>query len=217
MNYFLKNKFISADTIGRNGIASNSLRNFFDSRNLSNKGHYLCTKIVSTNSEVIFTRSLFKDGTRHMAWSGWGLFNTSSTDMNFTGFDWPSPILHPRFSSCRNEGKLWDYCVCFLQWSATPQWHLAEVFRQLWPNSELLLWPAYLTFDRWLQWASSSMTLPLWKHCARIFSAWALWKASGLPWAFLRQHMPNYSLKHTTDKLGQEVAEEEDGLSWSFI
>lgn len=215
MNHLFKNKLISADTVGRNRRAFSSLRNFFNSNILSNKGHYLY--IQSTSFEVIFTQRVFQNGTRHVAWPGWGFFNTSSTDVKFTGFDYLSHILHPRLSSCRNEGKLWDYCTYFLQPSSTPQWHLAEVFRQLWPNSELLLWPAYLTFDRWLQWTSSSMTLRLWKQCVQIFSAWGLWKASELPWPFLRQQMSDYSLKHTTGKLGQEGEEEENELSWSFI
>lgn len=155
-----------------------------------------------------------------MAWLGWGWFDTGSSDRSFTGFEGLSRILHPRFSSFGNVWKLWDYCMCPLQWSATPQWHLAEVFRQPWPNSELLLWPAYLTFDTWLQQTSSSMALRLWKESGlrrvHMFSAWGLWKASELPWAFLIQERSDYSLKHTTVKLGQDGAEEENGCSWKF-
>lgn len=145
-----------------------------------------------------------------MARPGWGLFNTSSTDMNFTVFDWLSSILHPRFSSCKNEGKLWDYCTfstVLCNSTVAFSWGFQTTV------TKLLLWPAYLTFDRWLQWTSSSITPHLWKQHVRILSTWGLWKASELPWAFLRQQMSNYPLKHTTVKLGQEGTEDKNGLS----
>lgn len=61
------------------------------------------------------------------------------------------------------------------------------------------------------------MTLRLWKQsglcCARMFSAWGWWKASELLWAFLMRQRSDYSLKYPTVKLGQDGAEEENGLS----
>lgn len=65
MNYLFKNKLISADTVGRNRRAFSSLRNFFNSNILSNKGHYLY--IQSISFEVIFTQRVFQNGTRHVA------------------------------------------------------------------------------------------------------------------------------------------------------
>lgn len=124
--------------------------------------------------------------------------------MNFTGFDWLPLFCVQDSLPVEMKGNCGTTACIFYVWSATPQWHLAELFRHLWPNWELLLWPAYLTFDRWLQWTSSSMTLRLGKQCVLIFSAWGLWKASELPWAFLRQQMSSYSSKHTTVKLGQK-------------
>lgn len=206
-----------ADTVGRNRGAFNRVCLVFLTVAIC-----LIKDIVSAYILSLWTlksslsRELYR--TRHMAWPGRGLFNTGSTDMNFTGFDGLSHILHTRFS-CRNAWKLWDYCMCPLQWSATPQWHLAEVFRQLWPNSELLLGPAYLTFGTWLQQTSLSLTLRLWKQSGRCcvhVLCMRFMKGQGTTLSFSEAAEVWILIKHTTVKLGQDGAEEENGLSWKF-
>lgn len=112
VNYLFKNKSISSDRVGSNRRASNSLRIFL-------------TVAICLIKDITSAYSLYK------LWSH--LYSESLSKWHKAHgltrmrlikhwcyrheLHWlwlTSPILHPRFSSCRNEGKLWDYCMHFL-------------------------------------------------------------------------------------------------------
>lgn len=213
---------ILADTVGRNRVFNSLICLFFITVVICLiKNIMSAYRLSPWTLKSVFIQRAFLNSTKHVAWPGWSWFNTSSTSINFTGFEGLPHIFHPRFSSCGNVWILWDYYMCPLQWSATSLWHLARVFRQLWPNSELLLWPAYLTFDASLQQTSSSTTLCLWAQsglcCVCTFSAWGSWKASEQLWAFSMKQRSDCLLKYIAAELGQDGAEEENGVSWQFL